>query len=469
MPSQIAPSASIFRPANPLAHLLVAVLLAMALLLKPVMLRPAEYPDGDAPRYIVAALNLYEHGVIASGYRASPPEPGLVIGGPLIAAELALAMALDPGTHATFRCVAQPDSQAGKCPLKLTGMALLHFLELVVFAACVWWAGWLVFARYPAAWLAMLLALLCREVTADAGRALTEPMAYALLGLFLVSWIRAWQAQAALSWLVAGVALGFLLLAKPAAAIILPLGLALLLLGWLRRRSTLAAAVRAGAALGLGCFVVLLPWMLRNASVAGAMSLSDPSYLATTFAHRIAYNRMSWPEWLVAWIYYLPDFGDDLATRWFAPLHERLGWGDESLYVYGRDQLYQMAAAAAPLPGTSAYLLREFVLQEPFKHAAVTLLLAWRGLFIGKLWALVALMLLPAGLAAANRQERRLLLLLLAPGIVLVFAQAVLSVSIPRYNNALVLPLALVAAGLLSGAAERLWRYWRAKARRRDR
>lgn len=463
------PDPASFGLSGPMLQLLAALLIAAALLVKPVVLKPPEFPAGDAPRYIAAALNLHDYGVIASAYQATRPEPGLVVGGPLIAAELALAMAIDPELRETFRCALGPNAQPDACPLELGGMIALHFAELLVFAGCVWWAAWLVFSRYSAAWLAMLLALLCREVTRDAGQALTEPLTYALLGLFSLSWIRAWQKQTALSWLVAGTASALLLLAKPAAAIIVPIALGLLLLEGLRRKLPLAGMVRNGAALICGCAAILTPWLVRNYLAIGTAALSDSSYLATTFAHRIAYNAMSWAEWLVGWIYYLPDFGDNIAARWFdAPLHARLGWDEAGYYVYGRDKLYPLAAKVAP-EGTSGYLLREFVLQEPLKHVAVTMLLAWRGVFVGKLWALVMLVLLPAGIATAGRPERRMLLLLLVPAVILVFAQAFLSVSIPRYNNALVLPLALAGGGLLSSAARDFWRYGRAKASRRDR
>lgn len=179
---------------------------------------------------------------------------------------------------------------------------------------------------------------------------------------------------------------------------------------------------------------------------------------------------MSWREWFVGWVYYLPDFGDSLAARLFGvESYERLGWNQQSYYIFGRDQLHAAALNAAPLPGTARYLFDEYVLTNPLKHAAVSLLLAWRGLFVGKIWGLIAVLLLPAALTLTALKYRRPLLLLLIPGIALLFAQAMLSVSIPRYNNMLVLPLAIAAAILLTAMAGRGLLFYRANAKRRDR
>jgi hypothetical protein len=447
---------------HPALHLLLALLMAAAVLVKPVLFKKTELPQGDAPRYIITGLNLADHGVISDEHRPDPT-PTLVAGGPLIALEIAAIALLDQESGKTFRCAVSPrPPEQPPCPLNLTGMKIAHWLELSVFAAGGWILGWLVFRSLPMAWLGFGLIVICRELWTDSGQALTEPLAYTILGFFLPAWLNAWQRPAdapstPLWWGLSGLSLGLLILIKPSAMAILPLGILLLALSVILGKRPLRGAAWAAALFGLGCLVVLSPWLLRNLIVLGVPALSHPSYLATTLSHRIAYNAMSLQEWLVGWIYYLPDFGDNLAARLFAPaMYERLDWGDSSYYVYGRDQLYPAALKAAP-EHTAAYLVRDYVLPDAFKHAAVTLLLAWRGFFVGRLWGLVALVLLAPGLRLVTPEQRRWLLLILLPGLLLLFAQAALSVSITRYNNALVAPLAMIAAAAIGGLCIRAY------------
>lgn len=446
---------------HPALHLLLALLVAAMVLARPVLLKKTEMPQGDAPRYIITGLNLADHGTISDVLRPDSA-PSLVTGGPLIAFEIATIVHLDPASAATFRCAVEPrPADQPPCPLNLTGMKIAHWLELSLFAMGGWLLGWLVFRSLPMAWLGFGLIVICRELWTDSGQALTEPLAYALLGLFLPAWLNAWQrpvdsASTPLWWGCSGLSLGLLILIKPAAMAILPLGIGLLALSAILGKRPLRTTIWSAALFALGCLAMLSPWLLRNLIVLGAPALSHPGYLAATFSHRVAYNAMSLQEWLVGWIYYLPDFGDSLAARLFpSALYERLNWGDQSYYIYGRDQLYQDALKAAP-EHTTAHLVRSYVLPDVFKHAAVTLLLTWRGFFVGRLWGLVALVLLAPGLRLSTPEQRRWLLLILLPGLLLLFAQAALSVSIARYNNTLVAPLAMIAAAAIGGIAVRL-------------
>lgn len=454
----------------PALHLLLAVLLAAAVLARPVLLKPPAFPVSDSLRYVNSGLGLLDYGVISSASALDgPPAPGFVVGGPLIAVELALVMGADPATKAAYRCALRNPEATAQCPTPGPALQIAHWLELTGFASFAWLAGWLLFGRRDAAWVTLILVLACRQLTDQVTQAMTEPLSYLLFGPFFVAWLMAWRNARqdwpepgrwrAAWWTVAGLTLGLVILAKPAAMAVLPTGIALLLLGVLCRRIDTRTALLAVAGLAAGTLLSLLPWLARSLILTGHMALSDPRYLGETFAHRVAYNAMSWQEWLAGWINYLPDFGDTLARAMLPEhLYHRLGWDPDSYYIYGRDVLHRQAADAAGAEGVPGYLVRTYVLAAPLKHLAVTLLLAWRGMFVGRIWALVAFLLLPAALAMAPTPQRRLLLLMLVPAVVVLGGQALLSVSILRYNGMLVLPLALTTAGLVVAGFQGLHR-----------
>jgi hypothetical protein len=442
-----------------IAHVVAAIVIAMLVLAQPVLLRKFERPVADATRYIDSALELRDHGLFSGSRETGTTKRfGLVTGGPLIAFELAAIFALDSALEASMRCSIQPEQSS--CPLKLRSLYAAHWLELVLFCTCAWIAAWMIFRRLDAAWLTLLLVVFCRELREGTEQALSEPLAFAIGGIFFLGWIHAVRSGRWQAWLVAGLLLGLLILAKPSATAIIPAAIIAMLLMLFVGRNNSGVGLNATAANALmfvaGTAAATLPLVLRNFIELGVLALSSSAYLSATFAHRIAYNAMSWTEWLAGWLYYLPDFGDLLARKWLpVAAYDRLGWDPQGYYVFGRDILYPQAVTAAGNQA-SDYMFKQYVLADPIKHAVVTMLMAWRGMFVGKLWGLAAWLVLPAALVIAG--PRRLMLVwMLVPGLVLLVGLAAVSVSIPRYNGLLVLPLALGVTALVIT----LWDSWR--------
>jgi hypothetical protein len=204
----------------------------------------------------------------------------------------------------------------------------------------------------------------------------------------------------------------------------------------------------------VSCAAIVGPWLYRNERATGQFAFSDPSYLAASLSHRAGYNAMSWRDWGIAWIDYLPDFGDKMAAALFgeAPV-ERLGWETGSYYAYGRDVLHPMVQKeAAPGTGTSI-LLRDHILGQPLKHAAVTAVLTWRGLFIGHYWGLAGLLALIAFLAVSGRAWE--MGVVAVPAYAVAAFNAAISVSITRYNLQLLVPGAIALGWLVAVAATR--------------
>lgn len=211
-------------------------------------------------------------------------------------------------------------------------------------------------------------------------------------------------------------------------------------------------------------------WMVRNARDFGAPALTV-GYGARALSTRLAYNRMTAQEYVAGWIYWLPDFGDSLARALFGDVAVRrldLGHPD-GLYAAGRATVRREVerATGAVLDGhqrldgehAQAWLLRRMVSDEPGKHAAVSLLLAWRGLFVQKYFGLVgalALLLVAGSRARTPRSLRRVLVYTAGPAGLLLAFNATVSLDIPRYNLLLVLPMSLAITELLRRAAVRL-------------
>jgi len=217
--------------------------------------------------------------------------------------------------------------------------------------------------------------------------------------------------------------------------------------------------------------------LARNAALFGQPSLTV-GYAAQALSSRLSYNAMRDREFLAGWIYFLPDFGDSLAERLFAERdYARLKFGNPEGFLGSerariRDAI-EAATGVRPAHNAAggersplAFALERYVLTEPWQHARVSLLLAWRGLFVEKLFGLAGALCL-AGLLLFGRDralEQQLALLAL-PGLLVLGFNANVSVNIPRYNMLLLLPMALAIAQVLLRAAGPLSRRWRARAR----
>ena len=439
---------------------LVLAFIVLRILMTPLGLEP------DSPRYIQMGANMADYGTLAPGYTPqSPPQPGLVEGGPLTAFEIALAAWLDPPTFEALHCYSTARSLQPDCKGSLRALKLIYAIEAAVFLFAVYRIGYLVFEDAIRAWLAVIAVLLCREMWQYSRFVLSEPLFMAISGLALWSWLGAWKHMTDIwRWSLPGLLFGLVFLVKPSW---LPLGpiaaIVILAVTW---RDMKSGRISAAILLFIVGFTVPTGlFLLRNYIQLGQVTVSSSHYLLGSLSHRFAFNMMDWSEWLKGWIYYLPDFGDNLAVKLFgADAVAGLGWDAPSHYVHGRDVLHRQIGA---LPVTEAqhHLLHDYVLNDLLKNFAVTLLLAMRGLFVGGKWGLYALISAGVMIRLMPRDQRRLWLLLLLPPLIMVGINAQLSVSIVRYNIALVPAYALaLAAGLHAFGS-----FVVAKAKRRDR
>lgn len=391
-------------------------------------------------------------------------------GGPFSALEVGMAATFSDNTRHSLQCFVQAKSLINDCVMDIDVLLFAYGLELLIFHACVGLIAYLVLGSSLKAWLAVAVSLGFKETRIYSTSVLTEPSYMMWGGLFMLAWVYCWKNPNVLkSWLICGIALGFVILVKPSWQALLPALWVLALLHVAYYRAQTALVLKPLALLSLGAFLVFGPLIVRNGLSIGVWNLTPPGYLPASLAHRFGFNDMSWLEWAAGWIYYLPDFGDNWARSFFgaetvAKLHLDAG----SYYAYGRDILHKEAMAAAPDGQVVRYLLSEHFFNDTPKSIAVTAMLMWRGIFVGSLMGLAALLLAGPVLYFMNAQTRKLFALIVLPLLIMVGVHALVSVSILRYNLILIVPYAIILAQVFFVLSNRAVRYlpagFRAKA-----
>ena len=218
------------------------------------------------------------------------------------------------------------------------------------------------------------------------------------------------------------------------------------------RRGALAAAAFLFAGV-----VVIAPWVVRNAVVMHDVALTA-GYGPHVLNERIAFDQMSWHEYGLSFLCWLPDgngmgsllFGHDACRRF------QLDLGPDTFYGVGNGALMQQSlAASGGWAHMTGYLLRSYILPHPVKHALVTLSLALRGLWLSHYWGFVlAPICLVITVKAWRRRDLPFLAISLPAWFMLLFAAAI-SVNQTRYNLMLILPFAVSGAVAVEAVIER--------------
>ena len=389
----------------------------------------------DQPFYISIADDILRHGRFTDGVFAATSHPSGMRFTPLYPALLAAAATLDPPLGRRFDCVARHDLAAGSTcgraafPVRAAQVALL---------AAAYWLIWdIAVALGLGAWSALALALAlvtAPMMLATANYLMTETAAFALTTAFADALVRRRR-------VLAGAALGLAILVRPAFAY---LAYALLAIG-LWQTSLPALAVTA-------------PWILRNALVLGRAQLTF-GYAGHTLAQRVSFDAMTWHEYALSFVCWLPD-GNGLG-RAIAGVGAcaRFGWDErpDTFYAIGMRRLVPETLHAAGGPEHHLqWLFTHEILRDPLWHAAVSLPLALRGLWVDHYWGLI---LAPICLWRLTRPDRRFLLVALPAFFMLAF-NAAFAVNQARYNLMLIPSFAIAGAD----ASRRIWSAIRARA-----
>ena len=375
-----------------------------------------------------------------------------------------LVQQLDPRLASAIRCqVRYPEETpkpGGACPGTFATLVALQVLLWAITALAVFHMALLLARNETVAWLAMVIALASGEPGYYARTYLSENATVPAFCLFMLFAMRAVEGRRTRDFAYAGLAMGVAALARPAYAYLFYLLVPLMALAavLLKRRRDVPSLQQTGL-FAVVTLAVLAPWMLRNLVQFGSTTLSA-GYAELILMQRVSYNQMSWAEWWVAWIYWLPDFGDDVARLLFPPeLWERLGWSHpQNYYVDGGEGRFRETILAA-VPNDAdvlPLLMKTYLLGDLGKHVVVTLPLTLRGLGVAKYLSVAGWVLLWPVLRRMQAEGRLApFLALLLPPLLMAGLHGFVSVNIERYNIPMVAVYAVVIAVSVVSTIER--------------
>jgi 4-amino-4-deoxy-L-arabinose transferase-like glycosyltransferase len=417
----------------------------------------------DQPFYLGIAHDLLLTGRFTNGFMfdVHGPASGRPSGmrfSPIYPAMLAGAAVVDPILRHGMGCVVVTEDAPDACQSAAPLMRVVQFLMLAGFYLLLWWIGGEVGGGRGMAWLSLGIGLLAAaSLLRFVNLLMTEMTTLLFATAAMAAWLRSRRPDRPLEWAAcAGVLLALTALTRPGFLYLLPFCVVCAVILALFRARERAGWWRAAAMGGAGA-AVLAPWVLRNRMVLGRAALTY-GYDSHTLVQRIAFDTMSWREYGLAYVCWLPD-GTSLGRRFFGPgACDRFGWDDhpDSFYSLGlRHMLDETLRAAGGYEHHLSYLLHTYILAMPLWHLAVSVPLALRGAYVSHWFGFVLLpVCLGAVVVALRRGEDRYLAVAL-PALFMLAFNATVAVNQPRYNLLLVPAFAVAGALGLRAVAGR--------------
>jgi hypothetical protein len=449
-----------------------AFLIALAAISVQVSLQDSRYPFSDEFRYLSTAAHIESFSVFSSGNPTRGPASPSMTEAPMTPIILAGLFKLDESLNETVQCILRFKSKnQGEIELcsKDYGIFILFQTLLMAFSASLIW----LIARQCGAspwmcWAAMGLALISEQYGYFVRFFLTEIPLLLFLSIFFWGLAtalgpRGGRNSAVIGFAVAGAALGLCSLTREGYVVLAYVVPLVMLLGHLIVRRNEESAWRRfcrGARLAslfvIAYALILSPWLLRNWLTFDSLEIVD-GHGNSVIVERVAYNMMTWREWAAAWFFWLPDFGDKLGPALFGDdAVERLRWyGEGSFYQIGNGEFQTRIDREMGQTSDSRliYVIENYIYADLFKHISVSFVMCWRGLWIGKYFGLVAQILSAAGaIVAIKRGRLDVVVALMLPALFMVGLHGFVSVSIPRYNLAMLPYLSIMPIFALAAA-----------------
>ncbi len=443
--------------------LLIFAVLATAILTRP----PKWLSDFDQSFYLTIAYDLNRHGVFSNGVFdevSSPiaaPPPGTFFG-PLYPWLIVGATKVDARFARAVNCSVEANHKVrdgAECEVYARPMHLMHaaFLALGVLAIAL--AAEIIFTSATVFWLSGILAAIALLPDADLfSFVMTESVTFFLYSLMMLAMALGLSSSKRRYFVLAGIALGLLCLARPSfqvQALVLPVLIAL-------GARHVVPPPRRSAAISLLAFVlafvtVVGPWVVRNKVSVGKFALSE-EYGSAALIERFAFNDMSAREFVLAFPYCLPEIGEPAVDWAFGPqaMERFVYYTPKSFFHVGRlhrDKLVETHGRLDPLIGD---LVREEMRERWWRYFLASVPLAWCGMWVGGLLGLVLVPLFAWACVEALRRSKPLFLLYAAPALVMLGLHAAVANQYTRYNLILIGPFAAGAAWIIARTAASL-------------
>tara|TARA_R110002072_G_scaffold1369_2_gene11212 strand:+ start:20957 stop:22324 length:1368 start_codon:yes stop_codon:yes gene_type:complete len=406
-----------------------------------------EQPRKDSVRYADYIFNLHTFQVFGLSYgkTETAPLPGAA-NAPLYPSLVSLfvtdktnrSLACTLASTPRFDCQSPgtscgPINVLNSCEPSLEPLILFNYALL---ALSLFLCGWLAFSltgSYLFLYFTPLFAFLSFQLTDYGQRLLVANLVIPLflsLQLILLAFIK--QPGLKLSS-AAGILTGLLTLTRPEYLYMAPVVAGCF--WWLSKKPIYPAILLIAFAM------TLTPWIWRNHSHFDQTTLIQSNYGNHIATERIALNQMSWTQWPVSFIYWFPDSGDKIAKFLFRK--EVSGAFDNSsaysIFAAPNSELFEsIDPTRSPL-----MILADGFVKEPLKHIAVTLSLAWRGVFVGKIWGAVGLIGYLLLLYRETSRGRYGLMWISVLPLFMLAMRAGVSLNVPRYNAPMIGLLAM--------------------------
>ena len=431
-------------------------LAALVVLSSTMGLRAMQAPKmsfGDGLDYLAAGYHL-RHDLTFTQASTDGPAPPSLGREPGYGAVLAVLMALDPGAGA-YR--PSCDASEPACdPWRYRSIALLNLGLIELTGVLVFLVAHRLTRR---AWAGLgAAAYLLLDVTlmrAHWWDPMSDELALALVAAAMLALASAWKRTGTAAWAIVGLAFSCATLVKAA---FLPFCLgaaAISALTILARPDARRPRLKALATAAVVYAAVTGAWVVRNHHVSGMVRLTD-NRGGIALSTREVFDHMSPAQYVAAFVFWTPDFGERLARRLFAPettarfeLYAPGGFYDVGQNGYARhvadlmrsDGLDAWSAASAV-----DHRIIDDILSAPVGYAVGTLPLLYRGAWMDQ-FGILGLALLGWSLWFAIRSRNGLLLGIAGFGLYNEFFYALVSLNITRYQMT-ALPAIAVAAGI---------------------
>lgn len=448
-------------------NVVLPFLLSLTVILIVVSMKERGEPHADEYTYLWLGADLNKHGTLTNGPFSENGEvgrPGRFLA-PTYPYLLHILSLFDETSFQTITCYS-PRPPKDACPIAFGSLLGVQVVLASFTALFIYLIALLLSRSAIVSWLTLTIVLATQELSYYASKILTETSAFFFLFGFLLALVWGLKSGRPMAYAMAGLAIAFAALTRPSYMYLLyatALTLALLAL-CARRMEPKVMFGHLVLFVGIG-IVVLLPWALRNWTHFGDPAITA-GYGPYILAQRVTFNQMTWAEWAVSWIFWLPDFGDSLAEALFAPeLYQKLGfYTPESYFLQGNALMAELKQRLPDTKDQFNFLVQNYILTNPIKHVIVSASLTVRGMWVGKYLAIVGLLLLiPAGLLSARRGVLALFLAFAGALLFMAALHGLVTVNVPRYNAPLIALYGYIVVFWLIYQLERAWRapWWR--------
>jgi hypothetical protein len=444
---------------------LASVLISFFVIALAILSRPDwKLRDFDQVFYVTIAYDLDRYGIFSDGIfdpvdsSVQPAQPGMFFG-PVFPAMVLAVMKLDHRFAEAVRCSVESNRghrDESACDAYEVPIRILNSVLLAIGAAAIGLAADLIFRRSP--WTFLLAVLFATAALASEAHifsfVMTESAIFAIYSVFAFIFLRALIRPGVIRFAIAGATLGLLSLTKPSFAVLLPTALAIVFAFgyWITKTSRNLIGAHS-LIFALACMCIIAPWMARNYISLGKFGLTN-EYASAVLVERFAYDDMTAQEFLLAFPYCTPGIGDLLFDKVHGAdsMHRFMYHTPGSFFHTGRerrDSLIKQKGQIDPLIGQ---LVHEEMASKWWRYLAVTLPLAWCGLWPGGIVTLLLLPLFIASVLQAVRMREPGLVFYAVPAVLMLGLHAAVANHYTRYNLILIGPYSVGAAWIIYSA-----------------